>query len=196
MTPHRAFAFSGYSFPLADGRDLTDDSSGDVKMENSTEQKTSVQSELERRHKATATTVLSLLIGVVLLCVMALVSKRFLTQQNNPSLDIAVRITILIFGLGAIALRRTKFAAMRLQDIAALKGPSGLLITLQRTTLQVAFLGATISLVGFAATLMTGNDFYSYGAGLVAVAVLLYCYPVRSSWEKAVIRFSPAHNAP
>lgn len=165
-------------------------------MENSTEQKTSVQSELERRHKATATTVLSLLIGVVLLCVMALVSKRFLTQQNNPSLDIAVRITILIFGLGAIALRRTKFAAMRLQDIAALKGPSGLLITLQRTTLLVAFLGATISLVGFAATLMTGNDFYSYGAGLVAVAVLLYCYPVRSSWEKAVIRFSPAQNAP
>ena len=149
-----------------------------------------VQSELARRHKTTATTVLSLLIAVVLLCVLAFVSKKFLTQRSNPSLDIAVRISILIFGLGAIALRRTQFAKMRLQDIAALQGASGLMITLQGTTLRVAFLGTAISIIGFAATLMTGNDFYSYGAGLVAVAVLLYCYPVRSSWEQAVLRFT------
>jgi hypothetical protein len=98
--------------------------------------------------------------------------------------------------LGAVALRRTKFAKLRLQDIAALQGPTGLLITLQRTTLQVSFLGATIAAVGFVATLLTGNDSYSYGAGLVAVAVLLYAYPVRSSWEQAVQRFSPPENKP
>ena len=135
---------------------------------------------------------LALLIGVVLLCILAYVSKRFLIPKNNSSLDIAVRITILIFGLGAVALRRTKFAAMRLQDIGALKGASGLLITLQRTTLQVAGLGAVIALVGFIATLMTANDFYAYGAGLVAVAVLLYCYPTRTSWDRALLRFVPS----
>jgi hypothetical protein len=129
---------------------------------------------------------------VALLCVLAYVSKRFLIPKNNPSLDIAVRITILIFGLGAVALRRTKFAAMRLQDIGALKGASGLLITLQRTTLQVAGLGTVIALVGFIATLMTANDFYAYGASLVAVAVLLYCYPTRTSWERALLRFVPS----
>ena len=159
-------------------------------MTTSTALAANVQSELARRHKTTATTVLSLLIAVVLLCVLAFVSKKFLTQRSNPSLDIAVRISILIFGLGAIALRRTQFAKMRLQDIAALQGASGLMITLQRTTLRVAVLGTAISIIGFAATLMTGNDFYSYGAGLVAVAVLLYCYPVRSSWEQAVLRFT------
>lgn len=153
-------------------------------------------SELDRRHKSTRTTVVGLLIGVVLLCILAYASKRFLTPQNNGSLDIAVRITILIFGLGAVALRRTKFAALRLQDIAALKGPSGLLITLQRTTLQVAMLGAVIAVVGFIATLMTANDFYSYGAGSVAVAVLLYCYPTRASWQRALQRFSPSQNTP
>ncbi len=150
-----------------------------------------VQAELARRHKATATTVKSLLVGVVLLSVLAFVCKRFLTARNNPSLDIAVRISILIFGLGAIALRRTQFATMRLQDIAALRGASGLLITLERTTLRVALLGAVIALIGFVATLMTANDFYTYGAGLVAVCVLWYCYPVRTSWEQAVRRFSP-----
>ena len=163
-------------------------------MENSPEKEVNVEAELDRRHKSTRMTVLALLIGVLLLCALAYVSKRFLTPQNNPSLDIAVRITILIFGLGAVALRRTKFAAMRLQDITALKGPVGLLITLQRTTLQVALLGTTIGVVGFVATMLTGNDFYAYGAGLVSVFVLLYCYPTRLAWQRALRRFTPAQN--
>ena len=159
-------------------------------METSTQSATSDASEFDRRYKMTRTTVISLLFGVVLLGVLAYVSKRFLIPRNNPSLDIAVRITILIFGLGAVALRRTKFTTMRLQDIGALRGASGLLITLQKTTLQVAGLGTLIALVGFIATLMTANDFYAYGAGLVAVAVLLYCYPTQTSWKRALLRFA------
>ena len=160
-------------------------------METSTEQPKSALPELQRRHKATVTTVRVLLILTVLLSAIAFLINGSLPPRNNPSLDIAVRIIILVFGLGAITLRRTKFATMRLQDIGALKGASGLLITFQRTTLQVAILGAIIAVVGFVATLLTANPFYSYGAGLVAVAVLLYCYPVRSSWEKAIKRFAP-----
>lgn len=160
-------------------------------METTTEQQKSALPELQRRHKATVTTVRVLLILTVLLSAIAFLINGSLPPRNNPSLDIAVRIIILVFGLGAITLRRTKFATMRLQDIGALKGASGLLITFQRTTLQVAILGAIIAVVGFVATLRTANPFYSYGAGLVAVAVLLYCYPVRSSWEKAIKRFAP-----
>jgi hypothetical protein len=171
--------------------ELTDDWPGELRMETSSALAANVQSELMRRHKATATTVLSLLVAVVLLCVLAFVSQKFLTQRNNPSLDIVIRISILIFGLGAIALRRTQFAKMRLQDIAALRGASGLLITLQRTTLRVAIIGIAIAVLGFAATLVTGIPLYTYQAGVVAVAVLLYGYPVRASWEQAVRRFLP-----
>ena len=160
-------------------------------METSTEQPKSALPELQRRHKATVTTVRVLLILAILLSAIAYLIDGSLPEKSNPSLDIAVRIMILVFGLGAITLRRTKFATMRLQDIGALKGASGLLITFQRTTLQVAILGAIIAVVGFIATLLTANAFYSYGAGLVALAVLLYCYPVRSSWEKAIKRFAP-----
>ena len=165
-------------------------------MESPNESVLSVQTELQTRHKATSTTVLALLVAVVLLSVLAFVSKKFLVPQNNPPLDIAVRITILIFGLGAIALRRTRFATMRLQDIAALKGAHGLLSTLQRTTIQVASIAAIVAAVGFVATLLTGNDFYTYGAGLVAFAVLLYAYPVRTAWERAVKQFTPPQNSP
>src|ERR1044072_3790485 len=159
-------------------------------MSPSTSLPEGVQAELTRRHKSTSTTVLSLLVAVVLLCVLAFVSRKFLTQRVNPSLDIAVRVSILIFGLGAIALRRTQFAKMRLQDIAALQGASGLIITLQRTTLRVAMIGAAVAIIGFVATLITGAPLYTYQTGVVASAVLLYGYPVRSSWEKAVRRYS------
>lgn len=147
------------------------------------------QTELVARHKAISATVIGLLIGTLLLSAIAYFGKGYFRQVSNPSLDIAVRITILIFGLGAVALRRTRFAAMRLQDIAGLSGASGLIQTLEKTTLQVALLGSAIAVIGFVATVMTGNDFYAYGAGLVAVAVLLYSYPTRTSWERTVRKF-------
>jgi peptidoglycan/LPS O-acetylase OafA/YrhL len=155
-----------------------------------------VKGELVRRHAATARTVLALLIGVVLLCIVAYLSKKMLTPRNNPSLDMAVRISILIFGLSSIALRRTKFSAMRLQDIGGLQGPVGLLATLQRTTIQVALLACVIALIGFAGTLLTSNDFYTYAASVVAIAVLLYAYTVRRAWETAVGRFASVENQP
>jgi peptidoglycan/LPS O-acetylase OafA/YrhL len=163
---------------------------------STTKLNTSVQSELVQRHKAVARTVKALLLAVILLCVLAFVSRKFLTEHTNPSLHMAVLVMILGLGLGAIAFRRTRFNPMRLQDIAGLRGTSGLLITLQRTTLQIALIGAAAAVVGFVATLLTGDDSYTYRAGLVAVAVLLYCYPVRNAWERAVQRFSPAQNGP
>lgn len=160
-------------------------------MEISTEQPKSALPELQRRQKATASIVKAMLVGVVLLLVIAYLSPKFLVSQPNPSLHWPVLITILIMGLGSIALRRTKFAVMRLQDIAALKGASGLLITLQRTTFQVALIASATALIGFVMTLRTGDPSYSYRAGVVAILVLVYCYPVRSSWEKAMKRFAP-----
>ena len=150
----------------------------------------SIQAELTRRHKATARIVGMLLIGTAALALIALLAKSHLRQQANPSLDIALRITILIFGLGSVALRRTKFSAMRLQDIGALQGASGLLDTLEKTTLKVALLGATIALMGFTTTLLTGNEYYSFVASFLGVVVLLYCFPTRSSWERTLQRFA------
>ncbi|MGH9971640.1 MAG: hypothetical protein ACREBG_28115 [Pyrinomonadaceae bacterium] len=157
-----------------------------------------IETELARRHKAAAITVAGLLIACILLSVVAFLSKGFLRQQHDPNLDMALRITILVFGLGSIVLRRTRFSVMRLQDIGALSGASGLLRTLEKTTLQVALLGAAIAAMGFIATLLTGNDFYSYGATLVAVAVLLYCFPTVSSWRRTLLQFAeiPAESTP
>jgi hypothetical protein len=154
-----------------------------------------VQSELVRRHKTTARTVQFLIIGVVLLGVLAFVSQRFFVSRPNPALQWPILIAILMFGLGAIAFRRTRFATMRLQDIAALKGGSGLLRTLERTTLQLALIGAAAAVTGFMGTLLTGDRDHTLKGTLVAIVVLLYCYPTRKSWQRALERFAPYGNS-
>jgi hypothetical protein len=148
------------------------------------------QAELVRRHKAAATTVLGLLVATVLLSVLAFLGKPYFTVRDNPSLYFAVRIIILMIGLGAVVRRRTKFKTIRLRDIVGLAGVTGLLKTLEKTTIQLALFGAATAVTGFIATLMTGDDGYSYLAGAVAVLVLIYCYPTKSSWLRALYKFT------
>jgi membrane protein implicated in regulation of membrane protease activity len=165
-------------------------------MANSSALSSDVQAELLRRHKSTATTVLSLLVAVILLSILAYVSQKFLTPRNSSSLDMTFRIIIPILGLGAIALRRTRLAKMRLQDIAALRGSSGLLATLQKTALLMAVIGIAVAIIGFVCTLMSGQVWYTFTAGVVAAAILLfYGYPLRPSWEQAVQRYSSSENS-
>ena len=148
------------------------------------------QAELARRHRSAVTTVVGLLIATVLLSVVAFLSDAYLIEKPNPLLDIAVRIVILIFGLGAVAWRRTKLQPMRLQDIAGLGGVTALIKTLEKTTVQMALLGASIAAIGFITTLMTGNERYSYWAGAIAVVVFIYSYPTKSSWLRALYRYT------
>ena len=147
--------------------------------------------ELARRHKSAATTVLGLLVATILLSVVAFLGRPYFTEKPpNWPLDMAVRLIILFFGLGAVVWRRTKFQPMRLQDIVGLQGVTGLLKTLEKTTVQIALLGAAITATGFITTLVTGNDLYTYWASAVAIVVLVYCYPTKSSWVRAVARFT------
>src|ERR1043166_248778 len=116
-----------------------------------------LQAELARRHRATALTVGGFLLLAVMLLAIAYFGAHSFYRPGDPAVIMGLWIGILVFGLGAFVLRRTKFAALRLKDIAALKGTSGLLKTLQDTTMQVAFIGAAIALMGFVITILTGE---------------------------------------
>jgi len=151
---------------------------------------TDVNSELARRHRAASRTVLGLIVAVLLLSIVAFLSRNYLVPKNNQPLDMAIRIILLMFGLGSIVWRRTKFAGMRLKDIGALQGATGLLSVLEKTTLQLALLAAAIAAIGFVGTLLMGNEFYTYTAAGIALVVLLYSYPTKSSWTRTVERYS------
>ncbi|HEY0546269.1 MAG TPA: hypothetical protein VGC91_12895 [Pyrinomonadaceae bacterium] len=146
----------------------------------------STQDELTRRHRSALMTVLAMLALTLVLLGVAFIAAEKLYRPGDPTLVMALWITILVCGLGAFVWRRAKFATMRLQDIAALRGISGLLRTLHSTTVQLAFLAGAISLMGFIITIRTGNKFDMLRAGGVAIIVLLYCYPAKGSWQRVV----------
>src|SRR4051794_29171706 len=104
-------------------------------------------------------TVLGYLVAVVLLAGVAFVSRPYLTEKPpNWPLDYATRLIVLFFGLGAIVWRRNRYSPMRLQDIAGLGGVTGLIKTLEKTTVQLALLAVSIAVIGFIVTLIQGNE--------------------------------------
>lgn len=145
-----------------------------------------LQNELGRRHR-TATLVIAgfLVLNVALLAIAYFATDRIF-RPGAPTTIMGLWITVLVFGLGAFVIRRTRFAAMRLKDIAALRGVSGLLKTLQDTTIQIACIGGAIALMGFVITILTGEWTSMLRAGGVSAIVLIYCFPFRSTWERVV----------
>jgi hypothetical protein len=126
----------------------------------------------------------------LLLVVLAYFTAEKIFRPRDPSLTMGLWIAILTFGLGAFVLRRTRFGAMRLKDIAALKGMSGLLKTLEGTTIQIAFIGGAIALMGFIVTILTGDWTSMLRAGGVSAIVLVYGFPFRSAWERVARQLS------
>jgi hypothetical protein len=155
----------------------------------------SIQAELARRHRTAAMVVGAMLGLTVALVAIGFAKSESLYRPGDPSLAMALWIAILIFGLGSFVLRRTRFQTMRLQDIAALRGVSGLLASLQGTTIQIAFIGGAIALMGFVVMIMTGNKYDMLRAGGVAAIVLLYAYPQRSAWQRLVRAIEQSNNA-
>ena len=150
-----------------------------------------LQNELERRQRKASLTVIGFLILTLGLVAAAFWSSRFVNRPGDPTVIWVLRITILIFGLGAVVFRRTRFNAMRLKDIAALKGPSALLKTLQHTSIQIACLGGAIALMGFVITIRSADWLDMLRAAGVALIVLIYCYPIKTSWQRAVAMLAP-----
>src|ERR1051325_11774002 len=150
-----------------------------------------VQTELERSHRKASTLVLIFFVLDVVLIAIAYFAADRLYRPGAPSTIMALWIAVLVFGLGAFVLRRTRFATMRLKDIAALKGMSGLLKTLQDTTVQVACIGGAIGLMGFMLVILSGDWTFTLRAIGVSIIVLIYGYPFRSAWERVARQLAP-----
>ena len=102
------------------------------------------QTELARRQKSAATTVLGLIVATILLSVVAYLGQPYFNQQDSRPIDWAFLILVLI-GLGAVRWRRTKFNPTRLQDIAGIDGASGLIRTFEKTTLPARIFAAGLA---------------------------------------------------
>lgn len=154
------------------------------------------QAELARRHAAAANVVKLVGVFTLLLMVVALSGVLSGVVRFNPVAANTLRFVVVFLGVGAIVYRRTRFQAMRLQDIAALRGASGLLATLLSTTVTVALIAAVIAILGLLISIMTGAGTDMLYYGVIAVAVLAYCYPRRAAWAAVVRATEPGEGDP
>jgi hypothetical protein len=157
-------------------------------MESRTQVTDSAQNELVRRHRVAAMITRALIALTVALIAVAFTGRAPAVGSGvpDPMLVTVLRITIVVLGIGAVTLRRTRFQAMRLQDVAGLRGVSGLLATLQNTTIQVSVIAGIISMLGFLLMMLTGDPSNMVFIGVAALAVLIYAYPRRAAWQKVV----------
>jgi hypothetical protein len=156
-----------------------------------TEHSENIQDELARRHRTATIAVLFFLALDAVLVLIAYFAAERVFRPADPKIAMGLWIVILVCGLGVFVLRRTRFAAMRLKDIAAVKGTSAMLRTLQGTTIQVAAIAGAIGLMGFMITIITRDWTNMLRAAGVSVIVLIYCYPFRSAWNRAVTQLAP-----
>jgi len=156
-----------------------------------------IQQELDRRHRTATLFILLFFVLDLVLLVIAFLAGNHISRPKDPKIAVGLWIAILVCGLGVFVLRRTRFSTMRLQDITAVKGISGLLKTLEGTTIQVASIGGAIGLMGFIITMIappydSSPWTHMLRAAGVSVIVLIYCYPFKSSWERTVRQLAPA----
>jgi hypothetical protein len=158
----------------------------------------SIREELDNRHRAATTVVLGFFALNIALLAFAFFAGEKVSRPKDPKIAMGLWIAILVCGLGVFVLRRTRFAPMRLQDVTAVKGVSGLLKTLQGTTIEIAAIGGAIALMGFIVTMiaMPFDWTHMLRAAGVSVIVLVYCYPFKSAWERTVRQMAPADTTP
>ena len=147
-----------------------------------------IETELTRRHRAAATSVSALVTLTLALVALAYAGVRLPVNLNfiDPTAYVALWIVILFIGLGAVALRRMRFGALRLQTIADAKGDSALLATLHKTTVLVALCGIAIAAIGYLLFTRSGYPSDMLKAGIIAIAILLYTYPRRAAWQRVL----------
>jgi hypothetical protein len=158
----------------------------------------SIQEELNNRHRSATYVVLTFFALDVVLLALAYSAGERISRPKDPKIAVGLWIAILVCGLGVFVLRRTRFSPMRLQDVAAVRGVSALLRTLQGTTIEIAAIGGGIGLMGFIVTMiaMPFDWTHMLRAAGVSVIVLIYSYPFKSAWERTVRQLAPAESTP
>lgn len=144
------------------------------------------RTELEQRYRIAVFVIIFQIFTVIALIVgawfVAQNSENSITSQSIMTLWTAV----LFIAVGAFALRRLIFNWERLKNTTLLKGIKGLIQSLQINTIILGVLAELVAILGFLITVLSGNKWEMFRAGIVSLVVFLTIFPRKSAWEKIV----------
>ena len=143
----------------------------------------------DAHYRPTQIIVISAMILVAAILIVSLIKPDFFsgTASPDPTLAIALRISIAMFAIGIIVFRRVRLQPARLRDIHGISGMTGLFGSLKATTVILAALCEAIAIMGFGLAYYAGDLLSVRFACALALALLaFYAYPRRQVWQRIV----------
>lgn len=113
------------------------------------------------------------------------------SAAEHRALRQAIYGAVFVLSIGVIVLRRWLFGAGRLGRIAERRGIEGVIEHLLRATLVLGGTSEAVVLFGFVLSVLTRVFEDMWRLGGIGLILLLYTYPWRSMWYRAIERAQP-----
>jgi len=143
------------------------------------------QQAFAQRYRTAAIIVMAFIISVL---VYMLVAKFITVDDIKPGTESWVQpvySAAIVLGVVVVALRRI-LLSKTMMGTAMQRGAGAVLKHLFTMTVILCALAELTGIAGLALYLLTGNYDYSLRLGAVSLIVLLYTFPRKGEWERAV----------
>ena len=155
------------------------------------EQTTTLDARVGEIHRRASFIVTAVITSVLLYVVIALyIVSRPLSQGFSDQTRISFYAAAAFLALGSIFYRRAQMRRMRLEVVTGLRGIKGLLKHFFQVTIASAAIADLIGLLALVVSFVGGDKGDVVRFGVVAVAVALFTYPRRRSWQQAADYFA------
>jgi F0F1-type ATP synthase membrane subunit c/vacuolar-type H+-ATPase subunit K len=153
------------------------------------------RSRVAAAHRTALTLVLAFAMSIVIYAgvgvIVLIFSPRTMRGTNmRAELPYPFYAAAAILAIGSIIIRRARLHRMKLEVVAGTRGVEGLVKHLLNTTILVAAIAEVIGVLALVVAFFGGDGGDIIRLGIVAMAVSLYNYPRRSSWQRVVDYFS------
>jgi hypothetical protein len=152
------------------------------------------QKALNQRYRTTVIIVMA--IGISVLIYM-LIAKFIPPKESPPGSETwmqPIYSGAIVLGLAVVALRRILLSRMFLKQ-AIERGVPAVLSSLQTLTLLCSALAEVAGIGGLIFYLLTGDYQYSWRLGAVGLFLIVYSFPRRGEWERAVAESAKMKNS-
>lgn len=144
------------------------------------------QNALRQRYRTTLIVVLAFCFSVLVYLLLAKIIKPGEPVPGSESWMQPVYSAAIVLGLVVVALRRIMLSNLFMRQATA-RGVAAVLGNLQTLTLICCALAELAAVGGLILYKMTGDYQYSWRLGVVSLFLLVYSFPRRGEWERAVI---------
>lgn len=150
----------------------------------------SLNDQLAAAYKTALIIVLTFAISIVIYMGVGLLKLNLRGEKTQGQLPFAFYGTAAALAIGSILVRRALLHRAKLEVVAVTRGVEGLIKYLLNSTIIAAAIAEVIGMVALLVAFFGGDQNDVVRLSIVGLAVLVWNYPRRSAWQRAVYYFA------